>query len=98
MAPLALPSNFKWKLIFGSSTPLHVATSNQGSIVVEISKATPPPPPPYELDKLKKSFKIKEYEINKTFKDIWATKLPKAKFVVGSNGKISQVKCMCVAK
>jgi hypothetical protein len=26
MALLAPPSNFEWKLIFGSSTPLHVAT------------------------------------------------------------------------
>jgi hypothetical protein len=49
MAPLALSSNFKWKLIFGSPTPSHVATSNQGSIVVEISKATHLPPP-HELD------------------------------------------------
>jgi len=52
MAPLALLSNFKWKLIFRSSTPSHVITSSQGSIVVEISKAAspPPPPPPHELD------------------------------------------------
>jgi hypothetical protein len=53
MAPLALPSNFKWKLIFGSSIPSHVATSSQGSIAIEISKAAsppPPPPPPHELD------------------------------------------------
>jgi len=51
MAPLALLSNFKWKLIFRSSTPSHVTTSSQGSIVVEISKAaSPPPPPPHELD------------------------------------------------
>jgi hypothetical protein len=39
--------------------------------------------------------KIKEYETNKTFKNIWTTKLPCAKFVVSSNGMISQIKCMC---
>jgi hypothetical protein len=36
MAPLALPSNFKWKLIFGFSAPSHVATFNQGLTIVEI--------------------------------------------------------------
>ncbi len=25
MAPLNMPSNFKWKIIFGSSSPFHVA-------------------------------------------------------------------------
>jgi hypothetical protein len=42
--------------------------------------------------------KIKAYDTYKTFKDVWATKLPWAEFVVGSNGKISQIKYMCVAK
>jgi hypothetical protein len=50
MVPLALPSNFKWKLILGSSIPSHVAMSSQGSIVVEIYKAASPPPPLHELD------------------------------------------------
>jgi hypothetical protein len=50
MAPLALPSNFKWKVIFSSSTCLHVATSNQGSIVVECFLTAPLPPPPHEFD------------------------------------------------
>jgi hypothetical protein len=43
ITPLALPSNFKWKLIFGSYAPSHVATSSQGLTIVEITKATPPP-------------------------------------------------------
>jgi len=58
-------------------------------IVIEIVKATPPPPPPAKPDQLEKSLKRKEYEANRTFKDIWVAKLPWAKFVVGSNSKIS---------
>jgi hypothetical protein len=50
MALLALPSNFKWKPIFGSFAPSHVATCSQGLIVVEITKATPPPPLIAKLD------------------------------------------------
>jgi hypothetical protein len=57
-------------------------------IVIEIVKATPPPPPA-KPNQLEKSLKRKEYEANRTFKDIWVVKLPWAKFVVGSNSKIS---------
>jgi hypothetical protein len=57
-------------------------------IVIEIVKATPPPPLA-KCDQLEKFLKGKEYEANKTFKDIWVAKLPWAKFVVGSNSKIS---------
>jgi hypothetical protein len=48
MAPLALPSNFKSKLIYGLYAPSHVATSNQGLTIVEIVKTTPPPFPHVE--------------------------------------------------
>jgi hypothetical protein len=36
--------------------------------------------------------KKKLYENNMNFQNIWVVKLPWAKFVVGSNGKVSCVK------
>jgi hypothetical protein len=94
MALLALPSNFKWKLKLGIYTHSYVATSNQGFIIIKIVKTTPPPLLLAKPDQLEKSLKRKEYETNKTFKNIFATKLLWVEYVIGSNGKISQVKCI----
>jgi hypothetical protein len=62
-------------------------------IIIKKFKATPPPPPPppphVQPNQQEKSLKRKEYEINRTFKNIWVAKLPWAKFVIGSDGKIS---------
>jgi len=93
MASLALLSNFKWKLIFGFFALSCVATSNQGLTIVKIVKTTPLPLPPAKPYQLKKSFKRKEYETNKTFKDIWVAKLLWAIYNRFS-GKISQIKCI----
>lgn len=42
VAPFIPPSHFKWKLIFGSPTPFHVATSNNKSTNAQIAKDTFP--------------------------------------------------------
>ncbi len=70
------------------SLGLRHATFSYSMIIIEFVKATPLPLLT-KLDQLDKSLKRKEYEANITFKDIWVVMLPWAKFVVGSDNKIS---------
>jgi hypothetical protein len=37
--------------------------------------------------------KVKEWEINQIFQDVWVTKLPWAEAMLGENGKVNMVKC-----
>jgi hypothetical protein len=37
--------------------------------------------------------KKKAHEMNRHFQDTWVVKLPWTKFVLGSNGKVVQVRC-----
>jgi hypothetical protein len=37
--------------------------------------------------------RVKEWEINRIFQDVWAAKLPWAKVILGANGKMNSVMC-----
>jgi hypothetical protein len=39
--------------------------------------------------------RMNAYEMNLHFQDTWVPKLPWAKFVVGFDGRMYQVKCKC---
>jgi hypothetical protein len=41
----------------------------------------------------KKKKMVRKWKINKDFQDVWTTKLPWAKFVVGSNEKVNMGRC-----
>jgi hypothetical protein len=45
------------------------------------------------MEKKKKKKRLKEWESNWVFKDIWAIKLLQVEVVVGSNGKVNMVMC-----
>ncbi len=46
-----------------------------------------------QMEKKKKKKRLKEWESNWVFKDIWAIKLLQVEVVVGSNGKVNMVMC-----
>jgi hypothetical protein len=50
------------------------------------------PLPKLKLMKKKKKM-VKKWKINKDFQDVWATKFPWAKLVVGSNEKVNMGGC-----
>ncbi len=92
--PLVIPKNFKHKLVIiyncVLNNPSNVANTSQNPkpnvVIVNLTQA--------KVD-LANSKKKKLYECNHYFQNLWITKLPWAKFVVGvkTHGKVMQIEC-----
>jgi hypothetical protein len=96
MAPLLLPSGFRYWRFFSASASQHLAEE------VEV------PPSAANCNGAEASsmaamweevrHKRREYEWSRVFHDIWAAKLPWAESILGVDGKVHQVRCLVCTK
>jgi hypothetical protein len=86
------PSNFKHKFLFSNQIPVdpsNVPSSSQNPqpsvMFVDLTQVV--------VDLASSKKRKKNYELNCHFQDPWVVKLPWAESVVGTEGKVTQVKC-----
>jgi len=90
------PKKLKYKYLFGDKIPKGDGASSShthGDVIFPVPFAVEHQCEVMDLvlaliKKIKKA-----YEMNKHFQDTWVIKLPWAKFIFGSNGKVVQVRC-----
>jgi hypothetical protein len=96
MAPLLLPSGFKYRRFFSADVPKRPAEevqvpSNPSNPDLGESSATVA-----AREEVRR--KCREYERSRMFQDIWAVKLPWAESILGADGKVHQVRCLVCTK
>jgi hypothetical protein len=99
MAPLFLPSGFKYRRFF-SAGAFGPAPVQEGASLAEglgngtESSATTATAVALEERRCRR----REYDRSRVFQDIWAAKLPWAKSVLGNDGRVHQVRCLVCTK
>jgi hypothetical protein len=99
MAPLLLPSGFKYRRFFSAGAPGPAPMQEDASLAKGLddgaeSSATVATAVVLE----ERRHQRREYDRSRVFQDIWAAKLPWAKSVLGNDGRVHQVRCLVCTK
>jgi hypothetical protein len=96
MAPLLLPSGFKYRRFFSAGAPQHPPPQINVPPVAENEDAGESSSAAAEREEIRR--KRREYERSHVYQDIWAAKLPWAESVLGGDRKVHQVHCLVCTK
>jgi hypothetical protein len=96
MAPLLLPSGFRYWRFFSTGTPQRPAEE----VEVAPTDANPDGAEASSTAAMREEVRRKrrEYERSRVFQDIWVAKLPWAESILGADGKVHQVRCLVCTK